>query len=328
MRLPLLTLVLALSIGLGCRSGSPTSPDGGAEVLAFTVSPIAQSAIEFITPLGNLNPPDHTLPTDHIYFYHHLSHQAAPPFEVVAPAAGTVSSILSRNSDQKVNVTVTSSISYYLDHVLLDDSVTLNSKITAGQRLGVTSGAAYAIDLGVVNEGISLGFINPARYASDSVHADAPLKSFVEPLKSSLYALVQRTGSDKDGQVCFDQAGHLAGGWFLDGLPVAQSADFTSGPMELAFVRDVHDPSVVRISIGGTLAMTGIFGVDASDPDPASITPASGVVTYQLSPSAFGAPSGILLVQMTAPDTIRVEAFPGATAGSVSFTASSRTYVR
>jgi hypothetical protein len=248
----MVTLAVMFSLAVACGSGSPTSP-GGATALAFPVSPIAQSAIEFITPLGNLNPPDH---------------------------------------------------------------------------LGVTRSGAYGIDLGVVNNDLSLGFINPARYASDSVHADAPLKYFVEPLKSSLYTLVQRTGTDRDGQVCFDQAGRLAGNWFLDSLPVAQSAIFTSGPMEMAFVRDVNDPSVVRISIGGMLAMTGIFGVAAGDPDPGSITPASGVVSYQLTGSGFGAPSGVLLVQMTAPDTIRVEAFPGAAPGAVSFTAGARTYVR
>ncbi|MFI5177952.1 MAG: hypothetical protein ACHQO8_05300, partial [Vicinamibacterales bacterium] len=37
--------------------------------LVFRSSPIAPGAIKWIVPLGNLNPPDHTTPTDHIYFY-------------------------------------------------------------------------------------------------------------------------------------------------------------------------------------------------------------------------------------------------------------------
>jgi len=321
--------VLACALA-SCGSGrSPTSPFGsGATSLIFSVSPIAESAIEFITPLGNLNPPGHTLPTDHIYFYHHLFHQSAPPFEVVAPAAGTAESVVQHNADQKLYIRVTSSMSYYIDHVVLENGVGINSKITAGQHLGVTSTGAFGIDLGVVNTALTQGFINPARYSSDSIHADAPLKYFSDPLKTTLYGLVQRSGSDKDGQLCFDQSGTLAGNWFLDSLPVAQSPNVASGPMQLAFVRDVNDPTVVRISIGGTLAITGMLGVGASDPDPASVTPASGVVSYQVTSSSFGFVPGVLLVQMTAPDTIRVEAFPGASPGSVSFTANAQTYVR
>ena len=36
---------------------------------ALTVSPLAMSDFVGITPLGNLNPPSHTLPTSHMYFY-------------------------------------------------------------------------------------------------------------------------------------------------------------------------------------------------------------------------------------------------------------------
>ena len=36
------------------------------------------------------------------------------------------------------------------------------------------------------------------------------------------------------------------------------------------------------------------------------MTPASGIVSYQLTSSAFGFVPGVLLVQMTAADTIRV----------------------
>ncbi len=35
----------------------------------LTVSPIDIASIRDLTPLGNLNPPAHTHPTDHLYFY-------------------------------------------------------------------------------------------------------------------------------------------------------------------------------------------------------------------------------------------------------------------
>ena len=48
----------------------------------FTVSPIAISAINGWVPLGNLNPPAHTFPTDHQYIYLKVPNSVEP---LVAP---------------------------------------------------------------------------------------------------------------------------------------------------------------------------------------------------------------------------------------------------
>src|SRR5262245_1597388 len=221
-------MLAATVVASGCsKSGSPSGPSGSgtAATLAFTVSPIPVSAIEFVTALGQINPPDHTLPTDHIYFYHRLNHPNAPQYEVVAPAGGTVATVLKGNDD-KVYISVTSSHTYYLGHVTLDSGIRDGVKVQAGQRLGVTSNLSYGLDLGLLNQSFTQGFINPARYNNDSLHADAPLKYFDEPLRSTLYGMVTRTGGDKDGEINFDRAGRLAGGWFLDGLPVQTSTNF------------------------------------------------------------------------------------------------------
>lgn len=52
----------------GCHSGPslPACP-GGNEI--FTVSPLDPADFTGLVPLGNLNPPGHTFPTDHLYFY-------------------------------------------------------------------------------------------------------------------------------------------------------------------------------------------------------------------------------------------------------------------
>jgi hypothetical protein len=109
---------------------------------------------------------------------------------------------------------------------------------------------------------------------------------------------------------------------------VSESAVVSAGPMQAAFVRDVNDPSQIRVSIGGTLALSGLFGVAAGSPEPESITPASGAVAYALTSAAFGFPGGVLRVQMTGTDAIRMEAFPGAVADPGGFTAAARVYVR
>src|SRR5438552_340072 len=79
----------------GGTGGPPTGVSSG--TLAFRTSPIAQSAILWITPLGNLNPPSHTLPTDHIYFYFANPDAGESPIarrtEFMAPGDGTVTTI-------------------------------------------------------------------------------------------------------------------------------------------------------------------------------------------------------------------------------------------
>lgn len=304
---------VAAAAGCGSRGGpggssgmSATGPSGLGSTFTFTRSPIDPAVIEFITPLGNLNPPGHTFPTDHIYFYHHLNHRSAPAYDVYAPADGTIGTI-SKAVDDQLYVWSSSVHMYYLDHLVLDGGFVVNQKITAGQHLGVTSAGAFGLDLGVMNFDLTLAFITPARYSGNSLHADAPLKYFAEPLKTQLYGLVEGTGANRDGQVNFDQPGRLVGNWFHESVPVADSAGPSAWTRHLAFVRDNRDPSLIRIAIGGTIAAAGVYAIGAADPDPASVTPGSGTVTYQIASTAFGGASGPLAVTMLADNRLRVQ---------------------
>lgn len=47
------------------RLAEPGCPSSGA---VFTVPPTDSSAFAYLIPLGNLSPPDHTIPTDHVYY--------------------------------------------------------------------------------------------------------------------------------------------------------------------------------------------------------------------------------------------------------------------
>ena len=69
-------LIALMAAACGGSGSSPTlpgtsmtSPFPATGTLAFKVSPVDQNVIAWITLLGNLNPPDHATPTDHIYFY-------------------------------------------------------------------------------------------------------------------------------------------------------------------------------------------------------------------------------------------------------------------
>jgi len=329
-------VVAAISAACGKSASSSTSPSGvtggSPATFAFRASPIAVSAIEFIAPLGNLNPPDHTLPTDHIYLYHRLNNQAAPPRTVVAPADGTVQTIINHNSDVKLLIKGASSFTYYLDHVVLDASIRQGLSIAAGQTLGVTSGGAFGIDLGLINDALTVPLLGPTRYSAETLHGDAPLKYFDEPLRAQLYALVRRSSDDKNGTFNYDVAGSLSGNWFADGLPASESSLPSAWPRHLAFVYDNSEPSSIRIASGGALGVIGQFGVPSGSVPPRDVSPASGKISYRLfqasGNSTFGSQVGLLIVQMAAPDRVQAEYISGSTAVDVGFSSASRIYVR
>jgi hypothetical protein len=178
----------------------------------------------------------------------------------------------------------------------------------------------------VINTAINLFFVRPDRYIPGTLHADSPLKHFDEPVRSQLYAKV--AAKDGDGKINFDVPDRLAGNWFLPDLAASATETFGNGFKHLAFVRDVSNPDLVRISIGGTLSITGAFYVQPNAPDPAAVSIDNGRIGYSLlfNPAATVA-AGTLIVQMIAGDRIRVQTFPAGTPLTADFT-DAITYVR
>ncbi len=92
-RFLLLLCAAAAAAGLaavGCSDSAqaphdnPPPPGGtGTDAPVFTMSPVDPGLIRYIIPLGNLNPPSHTFPTDHMYF--HLSLDTSGAVTVQAP---------------------------------------------------------------------------------------------------------------------------------------------------------------------------------------------------------------------------------------------------
>lgn len=332
-------IVLAALAAAGCsRTTGPTSggaPGTSSTAESLTTLPLDPQEIKFIVALGNLNPPGHTLPTDHIYLY--MMNPDSCPCDLArqrtlyAPGGGVVAYVV-RGVDDGITIRLNADVVYSLGHLLLDPAIQPGTPITAGQVLGTTSGLSFALDLGVYDRRVvNTGFVNRARYPETTLITDGPLKHYAEPLRSQLYALVRRDGAEKDGKIDYSRAGRLIGDWFLAGLPPGDSYGPPGWPKSLAFVYDNRQALEVRISIGGTLAMTGVYAIDPADPVPATVTPASGEVRYSLynpfSMPPAGSSLGALLVRMTAADTLRVEAFPGA-GGPVAFTDSARVYTR
>src|SRR5580658_9146239 len=97
-------------------------------VAQFTVVPTTPVAGLSLTALGSLNPPGHTLPTDHVYFYSWDLSTGNPAGDttrtVYMPATGALIQVLAPDSlegrlDWKLVFRATQNFFFYLDHVLL-----------------------------------------------------------------------------------------------------------------------------------------------------------------------------------------------------------------
>ncbi len=359
-----LSLSCAILIGLvscggggggGCTScGSDSGPPGitstGPGVLS--VSPLATSTLVWATPLGNLGPPNHVLPTDHVYLYFvdpwngDASHNECSARPVYAAGAGVVTFVLQTEArgDTKVMVQMTKTFMYYYDHVLLLPSIKVGSKVNAGDQIATTAGCP-SMDLGVIDLDVNpAGFLNPARYGDFGAHPASPYKYMSEPLRSlyrSRVRVFEGVPADPDGRVDWGIRGRLAGDWFHSSLANAPSSVITSSEgwaKSLSFAYDWYD-GAPRISVGGTIAAAGLLSLTnkfpapgtpptPAPPDPATISVASGLVAYQGFPLLGQIGEGWMLVQMTADDRIRVEYVKGASARPLAFSAAAQDYVR
>ena len=343
---PLIAVGLLSLLLAGCGGGGGGSDDGddNGTTVTFTHSPMDLDDVLYIQPLGNLNPPGHTYPSDHIGFYFADPNQTYP---IYAHATSTIIRIYKRTAsnasgyDYKLTFRHTSKISSYLDHVVLSEAMLaaagnlhegsneVSIAVTAGQTLGTAGGPPgdlKGMDLGVMDTSSSLpGFIHPERYYDGTRYCRAPLSYYPEPLRSSLYALVRCDGENKDGKIDYDVLGRLVGTWFSEG------AGMDEWERQLSFVYEPQHPAQVRVSMGGELGLCEVFSIPDSAPRPAEVSEATGKVAYQLRYPYFNSnqpAAGLLIVQVTGPETIKVELFVGSQATDAEFTAAARTYIR
>lgn len=342
-RTALIGLASSLVVACGGESGNAhTGPTNGVTpppgaVAEFTVSPIAIDSFALITPLGNLNPPGHTLPTDHAYYYV-VNFDKRPITRdtlvrgVYAPATGTIAHMMQPvGTDWKITFRVTNDFWYYVDHVVPIPGLALGMVVHAGDVIGKTNPGG-AIDLGAYDYRVHhTGFVNPKRYSESTLHVVTPWKYFVEPVRSQLYAKQRRhPAADPDARIDFGIAGRLVGDWFHESVPNTSEAMGPVGwPKSIAFVYDYYDPTKVRIAIGGTIAPPGVWGLPDDAPRPSEVTVAHGKVAYRLMyTESTTVQYGLMLVQMLTDDRLKIQVFVGSQARDADFDGGAQIYLR
>ena len=342
-----LLLPLTVACGGGSKS-SPTAPGPAndsspsstpgptppAATTGFTVLPLDLSALDYINPLGHMTTPFNALPQGRMYLVLRDRTQTNP---VLAPAAGTLSFIRGPKPDFYVEVTVSPAITYFFDHITVEPGLQVGSAIQAGQRIATHAGISCCVDFGVYNTNVTAGFINRRRYSPQALNADSPLRHFVEPLRSQLYDKVPRVSGGKDGKHDYYIPGRLVGNWFFEDQPEEGSLGPDAWPKQLAFAYSNTHPSMILVSIGGTLPITTLCAVQDEAPDPATVSVASGKVTYRLfqkqPPVSEGGEKGttqlgLMIVQMLNDTRIRVQVFPGSSVTAADFTSDAKIYLR
>lgn len=358
-RLPFAVLMSCLLVaacgggggGGGGGAGSGASTDNSFGITAtgpgvLSVSPLATSTLVYATPLGSLNPPGHTLPTDHTYLYFvdpwngHQQDNDCSKRPVYAAGSGVINFVLQTESlgDTKVMVQMTKTFYYYYDHVLLLPGIGQGTRVAAGDQIATTTGRCPSMDLGVLDSEapVPSGWVNPARYGDSGMRPASPYKYMTEALRTLYYSrsrVLEGVPADKDGRIDWGVKGRLAGDWFHSSLVTAPASTVMGPdgwPKHLAFVYEWF-ARAPRISVGGVISNPGALTPDLETPDWASISPASGLRAIHGLGRQGTIGDGWFLVQMLAEDRIKVEfvrdAFTGAPAPTA-FTAAAQEYVR
>lgn len=258
----------------------------------FTSHIVDVEKIDHIVPLGNLNPPGHTLPTKHMYF----NFEAGSKVNVKAPASMHITSMRSakymRNGtmDYEISFTPCRNISGYfihldtlspllkeaLDEAEKDDCRTMDTGqgdmeecflsvdvvIEEGSDIGtvkVTDEGFAALDFGLVDQRVEAPYVaGESMVPDDYASVVCPLDYFSDNLKKELYGKVGgrgqiRTEEPRCGTVHQDVIGRAQGSWFN-----ANRSEGFSQMTDLALVHDNIDPNRSVMSIGQGLQELGI----------------------------------------------------------------------
>ncbi|MSR54663.1 MAG: hypothetical protein EXS09_15450 [Gemmataceae bacterium] len=180
-------------------------------------------------------------------------------------------------------------------------------------------------------------------WARWKVHTVDPFDYVAEPLRAKLLALNPRKVEPFGGRIDYNIDGRLVGNLYREKTGgyagLNRRIDYWVG--HLAIVPHYIDPTQVIVSVGEFEGRPRQFQVKGNSPDPAKVSKTDGVVKYELISLKIDDKSGksllgfreqvlgIMLVQVLDGQQLRVEFFPGKTAGDVAeFTRSALTYER
>jgi hypothetical protein len=256
--------------------------------------PLAAGDFVSVTPLGNLNPPSHTFPTDHVYFMlNKLNEFAAAQAFVVSPADMWITRIVSSEhvSDNYTDYTIDFSpcrelvgrfghMSSLSERIMQNFSASgcdeyetggkrfrncaasVMIKVSASEVIGTAGGnpGQYALDFWAYDaRSAPLNYANKARWYDQQAHAVCPLNYFKAGPKTTLEGMLMTEGGMKR------TIPPICGEIEQDEPATAQGVWFLKGTVStypedphIALVHDNFDPSKGAFSIGTSMQKSGL----------------------------------------------------------------------
>lgn len=253
----------------------------------FSVFPVDLSKVYEIAPLGSVNPPGHTFPTEHTYLHFQAGGTSTTTYPLSAPAGVYITSI-SRGigfTDDKEDYTIyfalCRDIIGYYNHVkelspelkkIFDDANTAGkckqnpgdtsyaycqnslNLIKEGSLMGEVGRLQGNFDFGLIDLKKTLNYVNPSRYGKRSLHIQCPYDYYPATMREKFFEKILRNDAQQCGTVAQDVAGTLQGNWFYATARADAGTDWTQ---YLALVHDNFKPEQQVISIGGVFTTAG-----------------------------------------------------------------------
>lgn len=250
----------------------------------LSIPPIDLNDVYEISPLGSINPPDHTLPTPHLYL--HLGQPGGKKiYPLKAPGEVYITELSGTkdlsNGEWTIKLGLCKDVFIYFGHVkeLSNEIQSLyrdvpcqvfskqpeNSctrekvhKVATGTLLGGVGALQENFDFGAYDYREILDFANPSRYGDTQARGFArsrllsticPIDLYNETWRANFYKKIRRSTEPKCGVVMQDMKGTLQGAWFYE-----TGSATLEWEKQLSFSSDSNDPNKAVIAIGGIIS--------------------------------------------------------------------------
>lgn len=260
----------------------------------FTAEPVDLDIVREISPLGSLNPPGHTIPTEHTYL-HLGEHDSGEVFSLHSPGQIYVTAISEDDDDiaagrreYYIEFSLCKDIGGYFNHVkelrgILKEEFdeveceqwshnpsnicykNMFVKLEPGVEIGGVGHQQGNFDIGGLDYRKKLNFINPSQYGEDggqTVYKVCPYDFYVPEIKDQFYSLLNSVSEPKCGEVMQDIPGTLHGNWFAVDMAWTSSGSWDK---QLSFAHSNYDHSIPIISIGGYFTDAGVWEISPND---------------------------------------------------------------
>lgn len=326
----------------------------------YTEPYVDPAKIKEIAPLGSVNPPEHTIPTNHVYSHLDIPRDSTQTVPLYLPADAWITHVsigkgfTQDPEDNTLYFAVCKDVLGYFNHVkklspelqkIIDAYQCPNGAsvgsgcfiqvlepLKKGTYLGEVGRLQGNFDFGTIDLRTEHNFVNKERYAPRTLHIQCPFDYYTPDLKKKYYDLLQNKGNC--GKILYDISGTLQGNWFYGDAREYYGGDWVKHAF---FGYDNVKPERAVLAFGGVIVPEEglrwkFIPVDSGTANRkfADVKNDGNIYCYD----AYGQdqfdinPYGRVLVKMENEKQVKLEHQSGDCSSSLSFTEKAKVYER